>query len=63
MKKTHNIDPGRDEGQQSEASTETGAELPGTYYYDDSTGYEIFTDDDNDEEGPPRPPDEIDQPS
>lgn len=55
MKKPHNIDSGCDEGKQSDSSktsTETVEELAGTYYYDDSTGYEIFTEDDEEESSP-----------
>jgi hypothetical protein len=48
MKKPDNIDNREDppRADSSRAPTETN----GDYYYDDSTGYEIFKDEDGDEE-------------
>jgi len=48
MKKPDNIDNREDppRADSSKAPTETN----GSYYYDDSTGYEVFKDEDGDEE-------------
>ena len=53
MNKADNVDGGRAEKRQSERSQptrENAEDLPGSYYYDDSTGYEIFKDDEIEEE-------------
>ncbi len=49
MKKSDNIDHDRQETPRSDPP-ETLTEPNGRYYYDDSTGYEIFEDDESDEE-------------
>jgi hypothetical protein len=53
MNKADNVEGGRDEKDQSDRSQpsrENAEDLPGGYYYDDSTGYEIFKDDEVEEE-------------
>ena len=53
MNKADNVDSSRDEERSSDStqpSRKNGEDLPGGYYYDDSTGYEIFKDDETEEE-------------
>jgi len=52
MTKSDNIDHDREETPRSDPA-ETIAETNGSYYYDDATGYEIFTEEDSDEESKP----------
>lgn len=50
MKKSHNNET--DGAKSGSVEPATGSE--GGYYYDDATGYEVFTDDEDDEKGPER---------
>lgn len=57
MNKADNVDNCRDEERSSDTSLPSGKsaeDLPGGYYYDDSTGYEIFNDDETEEEPSPQ---------
>lgn len=49
MKKSDNIDHNNEETPRSDPA-EAMSETNGSYYYDDATGYEIFEDDEGDEE-------------
>jgi hypothetical protein len=51
MKSDRNIDHARDEDKLTECENlSEGEEVPGSYYYDDATGYEVFQDDDEESE-------------
>jgi len=49
MKKPDNVDNDREDRPQSDPS-EVLTETNGSYYYDDSTGYEVVRDEDDNEE-------------
>jgi len=52
MKKSDNIDHNNEETPRSDPA-EAMSETNGSYYYDDATGYEIFEDDEGNEESEP----------
>jgi hypothetical protein len=55
MKPPFNIDHERDEDNiaPNEKSAEEKGKTPGGYYYDDTTGYEVFTGEDEEENETP----------